>query len=107
MKEKKLGFEYYPLKRQWHLNYKGKDINIDKEDYERMSENEILELIQNLTRQEESKPTDEYMSPEEADEGFKKLRQNLGMPPYDPNKPSFKDMWEYKYGRMRPKNPPL
>jgi len=79
MKEK---FKY--LKGQYYLNYKGKPIYLDKDEYDKMSENEILQLVKNLTRQEDKKPKDDNLTPEEADEAFKKMREELGMPPFDP-----------------------
>ena len=71
---------------QRHLNYKGKDILIDADEFDKMSEDDVVQLIKNLTRQEVKKPIDDNLTPEEADEGFKKMREELGLPPYDPNK---------------------
>lgn len=84
---------------QRHLNYKGKDILIDAEDFDKMSEDDIIQLIKNLTRQEVKKPIDDNLTPEEADEGFKKMREELGLPPYNPNKKgTFK---QFIKGRLR------
>lgn len=84
---------------QRHLNYKGKDILIDADEFDKMSEDDVIELIKNHIRQKPKKTTDYNLSPEEADEGFKKMREELGLPQYDPNKKgTFK---QFIKGRLR------
>jgi hypothetical protein len=78
---------------QRHLNYKGKDIVIDADEFDMMSDDEIDQIIKNHTQE------DVFLSPDEAEEGFSNMRKQLGMPPYDPNKEgTFK---KFIKGRLR------
>jgi hypothetical protein len=92
-------FKFSPNTNQWYANYKGMPINIDNDEYKKMSDDDVLQLIKNLTRQEAKKKTEDIMTPEEADEGFVNMRKQLGIPPYDPNKQgTFK---KFIKGRLR------
>jgi hypothetical protein len=92
-------FKFSPNTNQWYANYKGMPINIDNDEYLRMSEDDIIQIIKNHTKQEPKQSEDKFLSPDEAEEGFSNMRKQLGMPPYDPNKKgTFK---KFIKGRLR------
>lgn len=69
-------FKYDSLSNQYKLNYKGKWIYIDFEDFKKMSENDVLEMIKNLTKPKEKKKVD-YVSYDELKKGFDDVREYM------------------------------
>ena len=92
-------FKYSPNSNQWYTNYKGIPINIDNDEYNEMSDDDVLQLIKNYTRQQPEKQAENIMTPDEASEGFSDMRKKLGMPPYDPNKEG--TLSKFIKGRLR------
>lgn len=69
-------FKYDSLTNQYKLNYKGKWIYIDFEDFKKMSDDDVLEMIKNLTKPKEKKKTD-YVSYDELKKGFDDVREYI------------------------------
>lgn len=69
-------FKYDSLTNQYKLNYKGKWIYIDFEDFKKMSEDDVLEMIKNLTKPKEKKKID-YVSYDELKKGFDDVREYM------------------------------
>jgi hypothetical protein len=65
-------FKFSPQSNQYYLNYKGLPINIDKDEFNLMSEDDIINLIKSLTTQTSKKRQKKDIVPhDEGKELFK------------------------------------
>jgi hypothetical protein len=68
-------FKFSPQSNQYYLNYKGLPINIDKDDFNLMSDDDVINLIKSLTTQTSKKRQEEDIVPH--DEGRELFKAGL------------------------------
>lgn len=68
-------FKFSPQSNQYYLNYKGLPINIDKDEFNLMSEDDVINLIKSLTNQTPKKRKEEDIVPH--DEGRELFKAGL------------------------------
>jgi hypothetical protein len=68
-------FKFSPQSNQYYLNYKGLPINIDKDEFNLMSEDDVINLIKSLTTQTSKKRQEEDIVPH--DEGRELFKTGL------------------------------
>jgi hypothetical protein len=71
-------FKFYPQSNQYYLNYKGLPVNIDKNDFEKMSDEQIEMYIKAKTTQSpKSKQKEDILSHDEGIKEFQKTKNML------------------------------
>lgn len=71
-------FKFSPQTNQYYMNYKGMPVNIDKEDFEKMSDMEIEMYIKTKTTQHpKPEPQEDILSHDEGLEEFRKTKEML------------------------------
>lgn len=68
-------FKFSPQSNQYYLNYKGLPINIDKDEFNLMSDDDVMNLIKSLTIQTPKKRQEEDIVPH--DEGRELFKAGL------------------------------
>ena len=68
-------FKFSPQSNQYYLNYKGLPINIDKDEFNLMSDDDVINLIKSLTIQTPKKRQEEDIVPH--DEGRELFKAGL------------------------------
>lgn len=68
-------FKFSPQSNQYYLNYKGLPVNIDKDEFNLMSDDDVINLIKSLTIQTPQKRQEEDIVPH--DEGRELFKAGL------------------------------
>ena len=68
-------FKFSPQSNQYYLNYKGLPVNIDKDEFNLMSDDDVINLIKSLTIQTPKKRQEEDIVPH--DEGRELFKAGL------------------------------
>lgn len=68
-------FKFSPQSNQYYLNYKGLPVNIDKDEFNLMSDDDVIKLIKSLTTQTPKKRQEEDIVPH--DEGRELFKAGL------------------------------
>lgn len=83
----KENFKFFPRTNQWYMNYKGMPISFDKDQFDTMSDEDIVAYIKNKTTQKpKPQPQEDILSHEKGLEEFRKTKEML-------NKMRFSDFY--------------
>lgn len=71
-------FKFSPQSNQYYMNYKGMPVNIDKDDFDKMSDVEIEMYIKSKTTQKpKPEPKEDILSHEDGLKEFQKTKEML------------------------------
>lgn len=71
-------FKFSPQSNQYYMNYKGMPVNIDKDDFDKMSDAEIEMYIKSkITQTPKPEPKEDVLDHEEGLKEFQKTKEML------------------------------